>query len=200
RIGGMESPSAQERSPDSQVTLLLQRMQDGDSEASGELLKLVYSELRDLAGLVFQQYPGEVTLQPTVLVHDVFLKLCSANCPWSGSRHFYSVAAMAMRRILMDAAKSRSRLKRGGDRNRITLGGLSEEDTGSELDLVTLNDALLKLASLSERQARVVELRFLTGLPVERVAEVLDLSQKTVANDWRAARAFLSRELSRGAS
>lgn len=196
----METSSAQERSPDSAVTLLLQRMQEGDSQASGELLNLVYGELRDLAGRVFKQYPGEVTLQPTVLVHDVFLKLVSANCPWSGSRHFYSVAAMAMRRILMDAAKSRSRLKRGGDKNRITFGGLSEEESGTDLDLVTLNDALLKLASLSERQARVVELRFLTGLPVERVAEVLELSPKTVANDWRAARAFLSRELSRGAS
>ena len=167
---------------------------------SEELLIVVYEQLRVLAGSIFKQHPGEVTLQPTVLVHDVFLKLIGQSTDWAGSWHFFAVAAAAMRQILMDAAKSRSRLKRGGDRGRVTLGGLSENEPESGLDLVALNEALLKLTVLSERQSRVVELRFLTGLSIDRVAEILGLSPKAVVNDWRAARAFLSRELKREAS
>jgi len=192
-------PSADDPADDGQVTHLLQRIGGGDDGATSELLGVVYGELRGLAGRLFSKSgSGGVTLQPTALVHDAFLKLVRRADDWNDRQHFFAVASLAMRQMLRDAVKARGRLRRGGDWARVSLSGMGEENEAAEVDLVALDAAMSKLADLSPRQARIVELRYLTGLPVNDVAEILGVSTTTVGDDWRAARAFLRRELERG--
>jgi RNA polymerase sigma factor (TIGR02999 family) len=183
----------------SDITRLLTRASEGDSLASEVLLPLLYDRLRDLARGYLRRRPRQ-TLQPTALVHEAFLKLTRGReIDWESRAHFYAVAAKAMRQILANHAQARRAAKRGGDRGRVTLSGLGtpsrQED---QIDLIDLDQALSRLAELSPLQARIVEMRFLTGLEEEETARVLDLSARTVRRHWRMARAFLNCELSGG--
>jgi RNA polymerase sigma factor (TIGR02999 family) len=178
------------------VTILLNAAGSGDQMAAGQLVELVYSELRALAGSYSKgQNPGH-TLTPTAIVHEAFVKLVDqSNHKWNDRAHFFAVAATAMRQILVDHARRARAAKRGGDDwQRVSLGGVGS--AADEVDLVALDDALTKLASLDARKHRVVELRFFGGLEMEDIARLLDVSLSTVEADWRGARAWLSRELS----
>lgn len=181
--------------PSGEVTLLLQRIGNGDSNASDSLLSLVYDHLRDLAGRVYQGPAQARTLQPTALMHDAYIKLVEREESWDSRQHFYAVASIAMRQMLTDYARARATQKRGGSWQRVSLSGIDESKQDTELDLVALDSALNKLSELSPRQARVVELRFLTGLAVDEVAKIMKVSSTTIVDEWRAARAFLRREL-----
>ncbi len=168
---------------------------------AGELLPRVYEELRALGQrMMNREGPGH-TLQPTVLVHEVFLKLSREDAQqWADEVHFRAVAAMAMRRVLIDHARARSAAKRGGGR-KAHLDGLDPAaSTGiTNEDLLGLDEALDTLRALNERQARVVELRYFGGMTFEQVAESIGVSTNTAKNDWRFARAWLQRELEGGA-
>ena len=182
---------------DSPVTQIIHEMAAGDRSAAQRLLPHVYEELRALATSFFRRQAPNQTLQPTALVHEAFVKLVgAADQGWTGRKHFFDVAAMAMRQLLTDRARRAATEKRGGGALRVTL---SEAATPGELspglDLVALEEALAKLTALDPRQGRIVELRYLAGLSVEETAEVLDISPRTVKLDWQMARAFLRREL-----
>lgn len=182
------------RRPDSkQVTLLLRRLSAGDRPAAEELLPLVYDELRAIASAVFRRQDPGHTLQPTAVVHEAWLKLAGQD-DWEGRRHFFSVAARAMRQVLTDHARRARAEKRGGGRRQVTLD-LDEGGAGAGLDLVELDDALAKLGRLSERYVRVFELRFLSGLDTDEIAALLDVTPRTIQLNWRTARAFIVKEL-----
>jgi RNA polymerase sigma factor (TIGR02999 family) len=179
------------------VTRLLREWADGSQSALEALTPLVYAELRGLAqSYLRREAPGH-TLQPTALVHEAFLRLLGRDAPDCQNRaEFYGVAARLMRQILIDHARTRQAVKRGGHAVHLSL----EEDlvvsAARETDLVALDDALKRLAAVDPRQSQIVELRFFGGLSVEETAEVLKVSKKTVRRDWQFAKAWLLRELS----
>ena len=180
------------------VTQLLGRLREGDAGAADALLPLLYAELRKIArSKLARERPGH-TLQATALAHDAFLKLVDQDrVQWQSRAHFLSVAALAMRRILINHAKARLTDKRGGRGPLVTF---EEEGLGRTMraeDLVALDDALTELAANSERQANVVIYKFFGGLGYEDIAEVIGVSVPTVRRDWRFARAWLLRELGR---
>lgn len=181
----------EEELPRGDVTQLLGALDAGDDAAAQRLLPLVYGELHQIASKAFRQRAGHHTLQPTILVHDAYLKMLGHAGGVNDRKHFFVVAAMAMRQMLADHARSRSASKRGGEWQRVSMEGLQVEGQGEELDLTALHVALEKLSALAPRQARVVELRFLAGLEVPEVAELLGVSERTVVSEWRTARAFL---------
>lgn len=169
-------------------------------EASAEeLFPLVYDELRRLAGSYMARERAGHTLQPTALVNEAYLRLVDlSRINWRGRTHFFAVGAKAMRRILIDHARGRHSLKRGGDWHRVTLAqGLGYADEpGLDADhLLSLHRALEKLRELDGRQARIAELRFFGGLRVDEVAQLLGVSKRTVEADWTHARVWLRREL-----
>ncbi|MBI4716542.1 MAG: sigma-70 family RNA polymerase sigma factor [Planctomycetes bacterium] len=180
------------------VTKILAELAEGDRTAAQRLLPHVYNELRALAGHLFQKQTDGHTLQPTALVHEAFLKLVgAADQNWTSRKHFFDVAALAMRQLLTDHARRHASLKRGGDLCRVSLPEAVTPINGTtEVDLLALHRALEKLSSLDPRQGRIAELRYLVGLSVEETAEVLDVSPRTVKLDWQMARSFLRRELS----
>ncbi len=179
------------------VTQLLNQVSGGNRAAVDELTPLVYQELKRIAGGQLKgERPGH-TLQATALVHEAYLKLVDQReVNWQGRAHFFGVAAQLMRRILLDYAKSRHRLKRGGDVHKTSLDEalVVAEDRAS--DLVMIDEALTRLEQLDARQAKVVELRFFGGLSVEETAEAMGISAPTVKREWAMARAWLHRELS----
>jgi RNA polymerase sigma factor (TIGR02999 family) len=185
--------------PTETPTSCLQQLERGDRAAAAKLFPLVYEELRALAAHFMQQERTDHTLEPTALVHEAYLRLIDQrNVDWKNRAHFFAIASQAIRRVLVDHARRRKAAKRGGGGQRVTLSedvAISEDRT---LDVADLDDALLKLTQLHERQARVVELRFFGGLSLEEAAEALGVSRTTVADDWTVARAWLSRELSGG--
>ncbi len=179
------------------TTRILLELGKGDESAASKLLPLVYDELRGLAGHYMQLERPNHTLQPTALVNEAYLKLVDqSRVNWRNRAHFLAVAAEVIRRILVDHARGKAAAKRGGGQRRVPLDLAEPGDppTG-DVDLLALDDALTHLGELSERQLRVVELRFFGGLKVEETAHVLDVSEATVKNDWRVARAWLAREL-----
>jgi len=180
----------------SEVTQLLKRASSGDESALGQLVPLVYDEMRALADAQLRRERADHTLQATALVHEAYLRLIKQeDVNWQNRAHFYRVAAQAIRHILVDHARHHRSLKRGGDRRRVCLDdnlALLEEP---DIDLLALDEAMTRLASVHERAAQVVELRFYAGLPREDVANYLGVSVRTVADDWRFARAWLRREL-----
>jgi RNA polymerase sigma factor (TIGR02999 family) len=185
--------------PSENVTELLLAGVAGQPSAFERLLPLVYEELRALARSCFRNERPDLTLQPTALVHEAFMRLVDqTQVQWQGRAHFMAVAATAMRRILTDEARKRNALRRGGDHVQVTLDAAVLEKDRGELDVVALDEALTKLASLHARQARVVELRFLGGMSVDDVAAVLEISPRTVEMDWRTARAWLHAALVEG--
>jgi RNA polymerase sigma factor (TIGR02999 family) len=181
------------------VTRLLQSWSDGDKGALGELVPLVYRELRSLAAAYIRRERRDHTLQPTSLVHEAYLRLVDQTRVASPSRsQFFAIAANLMRQILVNHAKHRGAAKRGGG-NKVALeeGSAAVQQRG--VDLIALDVALDKLARLDPRQGRIVELRFFGGLTEDEIAEVLGVSAITVKRDWRIARAELHRELGGGA-
>jgi RNA polymerase sigma factor (TIGR02999 family) len=176
------------------ITALLVRWNGGDASARDELVSLVYGELRRMAAARLRGTPGG-SLQPTVLVHEVYLRLAGADAmQWQNRAHFFAVAARAMRQIVVDEARRKHAAKRGGHELRVTLDeGIAAER--EEVDLVALDGALERLAAADEYQARLVEMRFFGGLTFEEIAVLSDLSLATVKRRWRLARAWLFREL-----
>jgi RNA polymerase sigma-70 factor (ECF subfamily) len=184
--------------PKREVTELLARLGDDPSagSAAAELAPYVYDELRRLARINMSRERPDHTLQPTDLVHEVYLKLVDqSRVSWQGRSHFFGVGAQMMRRILVDHARGRRQLKRGGELKRVTLVDAPLSTDLDTEELLALDTALEKLAAIDERQARVVELRYFGGLKVEEAAVALGVSKRTVELDWTHARAWLRREL-----
>ncbi|MDZ4828993.1 MAG: ECF-type sigma factor [Phycisphaerae bacterium] len=182
--------------PADDVTILLAAATAGDDAAANRLLPLVYEELRGLAASYLRGESAGHTLPPTALVHGAYLKLVGQReTHWKDRGHFFAVAATAMRRILVNHVRDRRRLKRGGDRGREALDDIADRFEEGSIDLLALDAALDRLRHLSERQARVVELRFFAGLTPPQVAEVTGESERSVHRDWAAARAWLRGEI-----
>lgn len=178
------------------ITALLGRVTDGDPHARDALLPLVYHELEAIArGYVRSP---ERSIEPRELVHELYERLAAAPFAARDRKHFYAIAALAMRQILTDRARRRRAAKRGGDAVQVTLTGIASADHA--LDVLAVEDALVQLEALSARQARIVELRCLVGLSVAETAEALGVSERTVHSEWRLARAWLTRALSGGRS
>lgn len=171
----------------------------GDAPMTPELFQTVYAELRRLAASQMRKERAEHTLQPTALVHEIYLKLVDESLvAWQDRAHFMGVAARAMRQVLVDHARRRGAAKRGGAEQRVTLETSVPDSRGrAAFDLVEFEDALEKLAGVDERAARVAELRILGGLTNKETASVLAVSERTVNDDWAIARMWLGRELSR---
>ena len=178
------------------VTTLLRRIGGGDATAAAELVPLIYGELRRLAAhLMARERPGH-TLQTTALVHEAYVRLVEQRFDsWNNRAHFYGAAAGIMRRILVDYARARHSVKRGGHVHRVPLDDTVAWSAEQFDELLRIDAALKRLAERSPRQVQVVELRFFAGLDVEETAEALAISPKTVKRDWSVARAWLHREL-----
>ncbi len=182
----------------SDVTQILQRVDHGDAKASEELLPLVYKELRRLAAArMAQEAPGQ-TLQPTALVHEAWLRIAGAQSQhWNSRNHFFMAAAEAMRRILVEKARQKSRLKRGGDQQRVPLHDLDIAIHADSNTLLLVEEALERLKAADLIKGKLVELRFFTGLSLEEAAEVLGVSHPTAKRYWAYARAWLFQEIER---
>ena len=179
------------------VTRILSAMTRGDPSAADELLPLVYDELRKLAAhKLAQEKPGQ-TLQATALVHEAYLRLVGSDQPrdWDSLGHFFTAAAEAMHRILVDAARRKRRRKRGGGWNRLDLDPAQPAAADTHLDLVALDAALTRLATEDPGAAKLVELRHFAGLSVAEAAQVLNIAPRTADRVWAFARAWLHREL-----
>ena len=182
-------------SDQNEVTVILADIGKRPS-ATDELLAVVYAELRALAGSFFAMQAANHTLQPTALVHEAYVRLVGGReIEWTGRAHFYAVAAKAMRQILVNHAVAKQAKKRGGGAGRVTLVDPVSAESGRDIDLPALNEALNRLEQLDERQVRIVELRYFGGMTMEEVAHVLDVSLSTVEKDWRMAKLWLQREL-----
>ncbi|MFI4876613.1 MAG: sigma-70 family RNA polymerase sigma factor [Blastopirellula sp. JB062] len=176
---------------------LLAALSRGETDAAEKLLPLVYGELKEIAGRQMQRERGDHTLQPTALVHEAYLKLIDqSRVQWQGRTHFCAVAANIMRRLLVDHARQRNSAKRGAGAQKMEIDeNLTPDKSTREIDLIALDEALDRLATLNQRHARIVELRFFGGLTVEETAAALEVSESTVKNDWRAAKAWLLTQL-----
>jgi RNA polymerase sigma factor (TIGR02999 family) len=181
----------------SEVTRVLSAIEQGDPHAAAQLLPLVYDELRRLAmDKIARERPGQ-TLQATALVHEAYLRLVSGDQaqPWNSKGHFFAAAAEAMRRILVEQARRKHRLKRGGDLNRVDLEDVEIAVEGPSDDLVALDEALTRLAVKHPEKAELVKLRYFAGLNVSEAASVLGISTSTADRHWTYARAWLYREV-----
>ncbi len=176
---------------------MLRDWSGGKQEALDELLPYVYNELRRQASRFLRRERIGHTLQTTALIHEAYLKLIDQRTVnWQNRAHFFGIAAQAMRRILVDYAKARHREKRGGAGENLPLEEAALMMSGEKgVDLVALDEALSRLAEFDERQARIVELRYFSGLSIEETAEVLHISPATVKSDWNVAKAWLRHEI-----
>ncbi len=176
------------------VTHLLEKIAEGDQSATNELFPLVYDQLRALAGAYFRDERPDHSLQPTALVHEAYLRLVdSADLP-SAPRtrvHFQALAARVMRNVLVDHARSRAAAKRGGGHARVTLSDLVTVDGRADFDFEAIDRALVELASLSDRTAQVVELRFFGSMTLDEAAAFMGISLSSAEREWRFARAWL---------
>jgi RNA polymerase sigma factor (TIGR02999 family) len=178
------------------ITHLLHEWSAGDQRALDELTPLVYEELRRQAARYLRRERRGHTLQTTELIHEAYLRLVDArDVHWQGRTHFFAIAANLMRRILVDHARRRDAGKRGGSQVRVPLDAAEAVAVETGVDLLAVDEALDRLAALNEQQARVVELRFFSGLSIEETAEALGVSPRTVTRDWAVARAWLQREI-----
>ncbi len=185
------------RSPQG-ITQLLERWSQGDEKALDQLMPLVYDELHRLAGAYLRRERGEHTLQPTALVNEAYLKLVrQRNIRWQNRAQFFGVAAQLMRHILVDHARSHYADKRGGDRINVSLKNIGAYGEQPEADVLALHDVLNRLAEIDPDQSRIVELRFFGGLTIEETAEVMHVSHSTVEREWKIAKAWLKRELTK---
>lgn len=182
-----------------EITRLLHAWRGGDEKAFDSLLPLVYGELRKVAHGYMRNEREGATLQATALVNEAYLRLVDAgSVDWEDRAHFFAVSAQTMRRILVDAARGRLRGKRGGPNAKVNLDEVPDLSAGRSGDVVAVDEALDVLAKLDPRKAKVIELRFFGGLSVEETASVLKVSPQSVMRDWRLARSWLLREISRG--
>jgi len=188
----MSGPSTHE------VTALLQRWSAGDEAALEQLASLVYEELRRTAHRYMAREAIGHTLQTTALVNEVYVRLVKvSDVSWQNRAHFFAVCAQMMRRILTDFARSRRSIKRGGNAGRVPFDEALFAAQEAPADIVALDGALEALSAFDERKSRVVEMRFFGGLSVEETAQVLRVSVETVHRDWRLAKSWLLRELSK---
>jgi len=182
-----------------EITRMLQEWSGGRQEALNELLPLVYGELHRQAANYLRRERKNHTLQTTALINEAYLKLIDQrDVNWESRTHFFAIAAQAMRRILVDHAKTKHREKRGGNDVKISLEKIELISSDENLvDLIALDEALTRLFAKDEQQSRIVELRYFSGLSLEETAEVLGISRTTAARDWAMAKAWLHRELTR---
>jgi RNA polymerase sigma-70 factor (ECF subfamily) len=179
-----------------EVTGMLQAWSEGDQAALEKLMPLVYAELHRLARRYMRREQAGHTLQTSALVNEAYLRLIDARgVRWQNRTHFFAVSAQIMRRILVDFARARQNLKRGGGARQVSLDKGVVVSAAGGADLLALHEALERLSALNARQSQVVELRYFGGLNEEEVAEVLKVSPRTVRHDWSLARAWLYREL-----
>jgi RNA polymerase sigma factor (TIGR02999 family) len=180
----------------SEFTVILDRVQKRDPEAGDQLLPLVYEELRRIAAVMMAREANGQTLQPTALVHEAWLRLVGEDKEdWAGRPQFFAAAAEAMRRILVENARRKGRLKRGGGWERINLEGLDVATAADDATLLVVNEALDRLEAEDPLKASLVKLRFFAGLTVEESALVLGVSTPTVKRHWKFARAWLLEEI-----
>lgn len=180
----------------SEITQILTALERGENKRAGELLPLVYDELRRLASWHLRNEPPNQTLQATALVHEAYLRLVGREDPnWKGRRHFFGAAAEAMRRILVDNARRKKRLKHGGNLERVDLDGLDLPAPMPDDELLALDEALDRLAETDPRAAELVKLCFFVGLTQDQAAKELGISISTVERTWSFARAWLYREV-----
>jgi RNA polymerase sigma factor (TIGR02999 family) len=181
------------------ITQILRKWSDGDHEALDELMPLVYDELHRQAARYLRREKRGHTLQTTGLIHEAYIKLIDQkNVDWQNRLHFFAIASQAMRRILVDYARAKHSEKRGGDDIRVSLtDAMNVAAQTEDVDLIALDEALTRLEKVDTQQARVVELRYFSGLSLEDTAETLKISRATAARDWNVAKAWLHRELTR---
>ena len=180
------------------ITQLLARWKQGDKTALEQLTPLVYDELHRLAVAYLRRERREHTLQPTALVNELYLKIFDQRrTNWRNRSQFFGVAAKLMRRILVDHARAHQTTKRGGDRFCVSLEKIPAFGDQPDADLLALHDVLKRLEQIDPVQARIVELRFFGGLTIEEAAEVMEISHATVEREWKTAKAYLKRELTR---
>ncbi len=178
-----------------EITRLLNASEHGDGRTADELLPLVYDDLRRLAaGRLAAEAPGQ-TLQPTALVHEVWLRVAGENHRWENRRHFYAVAAEAMRRLLVDRARRRRRVRHGGALERVDLDGLDVAVEASPDQTLAVHEALDRLAAEDPIKAELVKLRYFVGLRIPEAAEILGISPTTAKRHWTFARAWLHQDL-----
>lgn len=182
--------------PPGDITRLLAAWTAGDEHAVQELMPLVYEELHHIARVHWARQPEGHTLQPTALIHEAFLKLVDrGEQPFQNRTHFFALASIAMRQVLVNHAEARLAQKRGGGQPNLQFNEAEDAVEKEAREVVALNDALKALEVIDSRKSRVVELRYFGGLSIEETAEVLSVSPVTVTRDWRTARAWLAREL-----
>jgi RNA polymerase sigma factor (TIGR02999 family) len=183
--------------PPADVTQILKDWSEGNQDASSRLMPLVYEELRRLARDYLRRERSDHTLQATALVHEAYLRMVDEkNVSWQNRAHFYGIAARLMRRILVDHARAHNALKRGGLQEKFALDEARDLPAPGATDLVALDGALETFAKNYPRKSEVVELKFFGGLEANEIAEVLQVSEKTVLRDWSFAKLWLCRELS----
>lgn len=183
----------------SDVTLILQAVERGEKQAAQDLLPLVYDELRRLAAARVAQESAGQTLQPTALVHEAWLQLVgTGERSWQNRAHFFGAAADAMRRILIDKARRKARLKHGGGQARVDIADLDLAETTPDDNVLLINEALQQLEQDDPEQARIVVLKFFAGLTNLEVAETLGLGERTVERQWACAKARLFRWIRKG--
>ena len=185
-----------EQQPDASVTELLVKARSGDESALANVFPLIYEELHRLAQHQLQREPDGHTLSPTALVHEAYMRLIDySRMQWTGRAHFMAVAATAMRRILVDHARSHRSVKRGGMLRRVPIESVElGTEERAEL-LIAVDDALGKLKEVDGRQARIVECRFFGGMTEEETAEALGIGLRTAKRDWAKAKSWLHREI-----
>jgi RNA polymerase sigma-70 factor, ECF subfamily len=178
------------------VTLLLKKLADGNQDAAGELIPVVYDELHRLAVRHLRRERQDHTLQPTALVHEAYIKLVAQrDADWQSRNHFFAVASKLMRRILVDYARQHLRAKRGGRHTKVSLEEVALVSPQRPDGMLAIDESLSRLEKLDERQARIVELRYFGGLTIEEAAQVLGVSPTTVRREWASAKAWLYGEL-----
>jgi RNA polymerase sigma factor (TIGR02999 family) len=180
------------------VSALLTEWSHGNAEALDKLMPLVYGELRRLAKRYLRRERPDHTLQSVALIHEAYFRLINQDgIEWNNRNHFFAVAAQAMRRVLVDHARTRRSAKRGGDDLKVSLAEAVETPGQREVDVLALDEALDRLGTADARKSRVVELRYFGGFTIEETAEVLGISTATVKEDWNMAKAWLYRELAK---
>lgn len=183
------------------ITRLLHEIRDGDAHAQDALLPAVYDELRAIAHNRLSPGARDALLDTTALVHEAYVRLFDrAPLEWADRRHFFAVAAMAMRQIIVDHARKRSAARRGGGQAHVDLDDTQVAVDAQAEEIVSLHEALVRLSQLDARLGRIVELRFFGGFSEEEVAEIMEMSARTVRRDWRKARALLYQALAEGPS
>jgi RNA polymerase sigma-70 factor (ECF subfamily) len=183
-----------EPAPD--VTLLLNKLAAGDQKAASELVPLIYEELRRLAARHLAHERSDHTLQATALVHEAYVKLAAQKeAKWQNRAQFFGVASQAMRRILVDYARGKQRIRRGGKQQKVSLDDVSLVSPSRTEEVLAVHESLSRLEALDARQARIVELRYFGGLKIEEIAEVVGISAKTVMRELHVAKAWLYGDL-----